>query len=177
MEWLPAIKDVLGFISATDFTGVVLLVFLVGFISMMLRLNMSKKSSFFYDQLFIDADGKASTSKLAHLVVLTVSTWGFVHLTLKGTLSEWYFLSYITVWVAQRGFTKWVDMQANQGGVAYSVPPPGYAPQNSVAYGYGQPQYPQQYPQQYSQPYAPQYQVPEQAFNQPSRIDNPDAVA
>jgi len=110
MEFLAIAKDILGFVSTVDFTGVVLLVFLVVFVMMMYRLSKSESSKFFYDQLFVDKDGVASTSKIAHLVVLTVSTWGFVHLTLKGELSEWYFLAYITIWVAQRGFTKWVDM-------------------------------------------------------------------
>jgi len=167
MEFLSLVKSGIQFISTVDFTGIILLVFLVVFVSMLMRLNKSDSSKFFYDQLFVDKDGTASTSKIAHLVVLTVSTWGFVHLTLKGELSEWYFLAYITIWVAQRGFTKWVDMQQAQGGTAYHMPPQqGYNQQ----YGYP------------TTPYQPghvaygetQYVPPVDPYMNKGQYDNPD---
>jgi hypothetical protein len=163
MEFLAIAKDILGFVSTVDFTGVVLLVFLVVFIWMLYRLSKSESSKFFYDQLFVDKDGVASTSKIAHLIVLTVSTWGFVHLTLKGELSEWYFLAYITIWVAQRGFTKWVDMQQAQGGTAYHMPP-------QQPYGYQQGPYQPGYTAYGETQYVP----PSDPYMNKGQFDNPD---
>lgn len=111
---LAAAKPVLAFIAAADFTGIILLVTLVIFAMMMYRLNKSESTKFFYDQLFVDKDGTASTSKLAHLIALFLSSWGFIHLTLKGTLTEWYFLTYMTVWVLQRSYSKWLDLKATE---------------------------------------------------------------
>lgn len=106
-------KTVLAFFATTDFTGIILLIAIIIFGMLMYRLNKSDSSKFFYDQLFIEKDGTASTSKLAHVVALFLSSWAFIHLTLKGTLTEWYFLTYMSVWVLQRSYSKWVDLQAS----------------------------------------------------------------
>lgn len=98
-------------IAAFDYTGIILFIAVIVFGTMMYRMSKSESTKFFYDQLFIDEDGKASTSKLAHLTALLISSWAFVHLTLKGTLTEWYFLTYMTVWVLQRSYSKWIDLQ------------------------------------------------------------------
>lgn len=112
MESLLAVaKPVLAFIASADYTGIILLVSLIIFGVMLYRLNKAESTKFFYDNLFVDENGKASTSKLAHLTALFISSWAFVHLTLKGTLTEWYFLTYMTVWVLQRSYSKWVDLK------------------------------------------------------------------
>lgn len=108
---IAAAKPILAFIAAADYTGIILLISIIVFGVMMYRLNQSESTKFFYDQLFVDSDGKASSSKLAQLTALFISTWAFVHLTLKGTLSEWYFFGYMTIWVLQRGYSKWIDLQ------------------------------------------------------------------
>lgn len=105
-------KAVLSFFAATDFTGIILLVFLIIVGMMLYRLNQSPSTKFFYDQLFVDKNGSASTSKLGHLTALMLSSWAFIHLTLKGTLTEWYFLTYMSVWVLQRSYSKWIDLKA-----------------------------------------------------------------
>lgn len=108
---LSSAKPVIAFLAAADYTGIILLIAIIIFGMMMYRLNKSENAKFFYDQLFIDEDGKASTSKLAHLTALFISSWAFVHLTLKGVLTEWYFLTYMTVWVLQRSYSKYIDLQ------------------------------------------------------------------
>ena len=111
---LASLKAGWTFFETTDFTGLILLISIIVFGMMMYRLNQSESTKFFYDQLFVDRDGAASTSKLSHLVALLISSWAFVHLTLKGTLTEWYFLTYMTIWVLQRSYSKWIDLKAAQ---------------------------------------------------------------
>lgn len=48
--------------------------------------------------LILDRPHRPSLTKIAQVVALLVSTWGFVVLTLKGTLSETYFMAYMAVW-------------------------------------------------------------------------------
>ena len=111
---LHSLKAAWMFFAAADFTGIILLISVIIFGMMVHRMNQSASSKFFYDQLFVDAQGAASTSKLGHLIALFVSSWAFIHMTLKGTLSEWYFLTYMTVWVLQRSYSKWIDMKTAQ---------------------------------------------------------------
>lgn len=111
---LATIKPALLYIASADYTGVILFCMIIVFGIMIYRLNKSDSSKFFYDQLFVDKDGTASTSKLAHITALFLSSWGFIHLTLKGALTEWYFLTYMTVWVLQRSYSKWIDLKASE---------------------------------------------------------------
>jgi len=63
--------------------------------------------------LFLEDSGKASTSKLAQLVALMVSTWAILFLTLHNNLTEGYFLAYIGAWVVNRGATKYFNKKAD----------------------------------------------------------------
>ena len=108
---LPIIKSFLLFVAGVDYTGLILVIGIITFAVIFYRMNRSQSSKFFFDELFLDSNGHASTSKLAHVTALFVSTWAFVHLTLKGMLSEWFFMAYMAIWVMQRSYTKWIDMQ------------------------------------------------------------------
>ena len=116
-------KAVMAFLAASDFTGIILFMAMTIFAMTLWRLNKSESSKFFYDQLFTEKDGTASTSKLSHIVALILSSWAFIHLTLKGTLSEWYFLTYMSVWVLQRSYSKWIDMKSSEIDVKASEQP------------------------------------------------------
>jgi hypothetical protein len=48
--------------------------------------------------LILDRPHRPSLTKVAQIVALAVSTWGFVVLTLSNNLSETYFMAYMTVW-------------------------------------------------------------------------------
>ena len=48
--------------------------------------------------LILDRPHKPSLTKIAQIVALGVSTWGFVVLTLKCTLTETYFMAYMVTW-------------------------------------------------------------------------------
>ena len=112
-SFLKTAVDFQLFITSLDYSGPILFGMMVVLIMMLYRLNKSPSTKFFYDQIFLDDDGKkASTSKLSVIVALLLSSWAFIHLTLKGDLSEWYFIGYMSVWVLNRGFTKWLDVKA-----------------------------------------------------------------
>lgn len=51
---------------------------------------------------------KVILEKFAMFGAFIFSSWGFVALTVKGTLSEWYFIGYMAAWAATRSFTGWV---------------------------------------------------------------------
>lgn len=48
--------------------------------------------------LILERQNKPSLPKIAQIVALLVSTWGFVILVMKGQLTETYFMCYMTVW-------------------------------------------------------------------------------
>ena len=48
--------------------------------------------------LILDANRKPALGKIGQVVALIVSTWAYVVFTLKGTLSEFYFVSYMVAW-------------------------------------------------------------------------------
>lgn len=100
---------VLHTIGTLNYTGILLFVVVVVFTVFLWRLSRSSNSKFFFDDLLIDTDGKASTSKLAQIVALISSTWAFLHITLQGELTEWFFGLYMGIWVMNRGYAKWVD--------------------------------------------------------------------
>lgn len=57
-----------------------------------------KRDSLDLRWLVLDQQRKPSLAKIAQLVALTVSTWGFVVLTLKGQLTETYFIFFMATW-------------------------------------------------------------------------------
>ncbi len=111
MQILNMFTTFVTWINDLDYTGISLTVMYCVMGWVLYRINKSNSSAFFIDHLFLDENDKASTSKLAQLVVLITSTWAFIHLTLTGKLAEWYFGLYMTVWVLNRGITKWLDLQ------------------------------------------------------------------
>lgn len=48
--------------------------------------------------LILDRPHRPSLPKIAQIVALAVSTWGFVVLTLNNNLSETYFMAYMAIW-------------------------------------------------------------------------------
>ena len=77
--------------------------------------------------LILDRPHRPSLTKIAQIVALAVSTWGFVVLTLKCTLTETYFMAYMVTWSGsaaldayfnrgQRGAQRSTDPTPNSGG-------------------------------------------------------------
>lgn len=54
-------------------------------------------------------DGKIDEKKFTRLGAWVVSTWGFVYLIVDQRFSEWYFVGYMTAWVANALFDKYMQ--------------------------------------------------------------------
>ena len=106
---MDKVETILNTMGTLNYTGILLFVVVVVFTTFLWRLNKSDSAKFFFDDLLIDTDGKASTSKLAQIVALIASTWAFLHVTLAGELTEWFYGLYMGIWVMNRGYAKWVD--------------------------------------------------------------------
>lgn len=100
-----------NFLTSADYTGISLLVMIAILSLVLYRLHGKENTKFFFDQLLVDENGRASTTKIATLTALLISSWAFVHLTLKSTLTEWFFATYMGVWVLNNSFNKWTDMK------------------------------------------------------------------
>ncbi len=74
-----------------------LFVLIVGFVSALVYIQMCK-DHIDLRWLILERSNKPSAVKIAQLTALIVSTWGFVVLTLKGQLSEGYFVGYMVCW-------------------------------------------------------------------------------
>jgi hypothetical protein len=106
METTIKLVEILASIDWLSFS-VLFLIFILLFV--LIKINGSKSSKFFYDDLFLDNEGKASTSKLANLLALILSSWAFVYITIKGNLSETFFTAYMGIWVLNRAISKYTD--------------------------------------------------------------------
>ena len=105
------LEQAFGFIAKIDYTATMLFALIIVLGTVVYKLHKSEKSKFFFDNLFLDSDGSASSSKLALLIALIVSSWGFIHLTLSKMLTEWYFIGYIGAWVLNRGINKFTELK------------------------------------------------------------------
>jgi len=54
-------------------------------------------------------DNRLDEKKFTRLGAWIVSTWGFVYLILDGKFTEWYFVGYMTVWVGNAIFDKYLN--------------------------------------------------------------------
>lgn len=102
----------MSFLAAIDYSAMMVLMLIVILVGLIWNLNKSD-GTFDLNDLFVDVDGKASTSRISTVVALILSSWGFVHLTLNDKLTEWYFMGFMGIWVLNRGFSKWVDVKAH----------------------------------------------------------------
>ena len=64
-------------------------------------------------QLVTDArSGRMSLGRVGQLVALIVSSWAFVWLTIAGTLTEWYYGTYMIAWAGARIADQLVQQRA-----------------------------------------------------------------
>lgn len=78
----------------------IILAVVLGFAIYYLRqVDKDKKLSYSLMDL-ITSDGKIQERKVTRFGAWIVSTWGFVYLIIQDRLDEWYFVGYISVWVA-----------------------------------------------------------------------------
>lgn len=89
----------------------VLAVISVMFIVVMAYLQM-KHDPLDLRWLILDRPHRPSATKIAQLIALIVSTWGFVVLTLSNALTETYFIGYMCAWSGSAA----LDAYFNKGG-------------------------------------------------------------
>lgn len=97
-------------IPAVAFGAILALLFLLAFI-LAWKATHQNDSSFNFESVFLDADGKTSLGRVSAFIALIVSTWAFVYLTLNDRLTEWFFAGYMAAWVIQGSVSKWLDKE------------------------------------------------------------------
>lgn len=76
------------------------------------RATRNQGSRFNFEDILLDSrTGRTSLSKVGQFIALSVSSWGFVFLTLAGKLSEWYFTTYMLAWAGANVASKWINNQ------------------------------------------------------------------
>lgn len=63
------------------------------------NLNRNKNSTIDLADL-VSINGKLNERKLTRFGAWVVSTWGFIYLTSRDGLTEWYYIGYMGAWVA-----------------------------------------------------------------------------
>lgn len=63
------------------------------------KIDKNKNIPYSIMDLIVD-QGKIQERKVTRLGTWVVSTWGFVYLIIQNHLDEWYFVGYMSVWVA-----------------------------------------------------------------------------
>ena len=99
----------LQFVTTLDYSGISVLLMLVILLGFLIRAHFSKTSAFFFDKLFLNDFDRPSISQIAIVISLILSAWAFVFLTLKGLMTTGYFMGFLSVWVVQSGYSKWMD--------------------------------------------------------------------
>lgn len=69
----------------------------------------------------ISEKGRISDGKLIRVATWIISSWGFVYLVLKDSLTEWFFLYYMGAWVANALISKHISRKANNDELALEI--------------------------------------------------------
>ena len=77
----------------------ILAVLAISCIRWLWKQNDSRQSTIDLADL-VTVGGRLNERKVARFGAWIVSTWGFVYLIVCGKLTEWYFVGYMTAWVA-----------------------------------------------------------------------------
>lgn len=89
----------------SQFNGVsIALLVLLAIVSYLLFKAQTKKDDFDLRDMIVDeSTRKVSSTKFGTLTSLVFTTWGFTYLLLHGTLTETYYLTYVSVWAGYSG--------------------------------------------------------------------------
>lgn len=104
-------KGTFEYLAAADYSALILMFMLVLMGVLVWNLNKKDNAYFTIEDLLIDSNKKASTSKIAILIALIISSWAFIHLTLNNTLTEWYFGIYMSAWVLNKSLSRWLEVK------------------------------------------------------------------
>lgn len=64
--------------------------------------------------LILDRQHRPAFVKIAQIIALAVSTWAFVVFTLKGTLTETYFIAYMVTWSGSAALESYISRDARK---------------------------------------------------------------
>ena len=65
---------------------------------LLIRWQFNKDNTFDLSHMLLGDDGKVSLFRFGQLMALITSTWAFITLVQQGKLTEWFFMSYMTIW-------------------------------------------------------------------------------
>lgn len=100
-------------IGKTTFLTLALAVWFLITLLYLLRAQRRNKQFDLLDLVTGD-NGKASMSKFGQCGAFIVSSWGFVYLVEAGTLSEWYYGTYMVAWTGTSLLNKMIDQRAGK---------------------------------------------------------------
>lgn len=106
---IESIIKTMSYITTLDYTGLSVFLMLLILFGFLVKAHFSKTSDFFFDKLFLNDFNKPSISRIAIIISLILSAWAFIFLTLKGLMTTSYFMGFLSVWVIQSGYSKWMD--------------------------------------------------------------------
>lgn len=107
MDWLTAL------IGKTTFLTLALAFWLL--VSLLFLLSAQRRSKTFTLLDLVTGDnGRASMSKFGQCGAFVISSWGFVFLVEGGTLSEWYYGTYMVAWTGTSLLNKMIDQRAGK---------------------------------------------------------------
>lgn len=81
---------------------------IIGFIMLLKAWNDDQGNDIVIADL-ICVDGKLNEPKMARFGAFVVSTWAFVYLVVTNGMTEWYFVGYMTAWVGNALFSKYMN--------------------------------------------------------------------
>lgn len=81
---------------------------IIGFILLLRAWNNDENNDILISDL-ICIDGRLNESKMARFGAFVVSTWAFVYLVVTDGMTEWYFVGYMTAWVGNALFSKYMN--------------------------------------------------------------------
>jgi uncharacterized iron-regulated membrane protein len=76
--------------------------------------------------LILDANRKPALGKIGQVVALIISTWAFALFTIKGTLTEFYFISYMVAWSGSAALEQYLNRGSREA--RRKDDPPDYVP-------------------------------------------------
>ena len=77
----------------------ILCFFTISILRWLYKLNKDPNNTIYFVDL-ITVNGRLNERKVSRFGAWLISTWGFMYLILNNKLSEWYFVGYMSAWVA-----------------------------------------------------------------------------
>jgi hypothetical protein len=96
-------NELFNLLHAVDPSLVALVLMAALVVSVVWSWHTNKALDFHLQQVLVDSvTGKIAIEKVGYMTALAIGTWGFVAMMLKGSMTEWYFTSYMGVFVLGR---------------------------------------------------------------------------